>query len=216
MKDIVIIGTGGFAREVLFLLEQNNKKQNEWNILGFIDNEYTGDLHGYPVIGNDDWLKNYSGIIYAACGVGSPKIKRKIVEQFKEKENIIFPNLIANGVVGDFDNIAIGRGCILCEGNILTTDIKLGSFVTVNISCTIGHDTVIGDYVTINPGSNISGNVTLGAEADVGTGSLIIQGKTVGDNAILGAGAVVVRDIPSGCTAVGVPAKIIKGMENKI
>lgn len=216
LKDIVIIGTGGFAREVLFLLEQNNREHEDWNILGFVDNQHREEVHGYPVLGNDDWLRQYPDTIHVVCGIGSPKLKKKIIEGFRDKKNIIFPNLIANGVAADFDNIRIGQGCILCEGTILTTDIELGDFVTVNLSCTIGHDTVIGDFVTINPGSNISGNVRIGSCADVGTGTRIIQGKTIGDSVILGAGAVVTKDIPSGCTAVGVPAKIIKGMENGI
>ena len=61
-KDIVIIGTGGFAKEVLFLLEENNKIKNEWNILGFIDNGVAvgiNVINGYAVIGDDTWLQNY-------------------------------------------------------------------------------------------------------------------------------------------------------------
>lgn len=215
LKDIVIIGTGGCAREVLFLLEQNNQKQKVWNILGFIDNKNSGEVHGYPILGNDDFLREYQGEIHAVCGIGSPILKKKIVERFQNDDNIIFPNLVANGVIADFENIDIGQGCIICAGSILTTDIKLGNFVTINMSCTIGHDVIIGDYVTINPGSNISGNVTINNCADIGAGTKVIQGKCIGEAAILGAGAVVVQDIPSGCTAVGVPARIIKGMENQ-
>lgn len=216
LKDIVIIGTGGCGREVLFLLEQNNKKNEQWNILGFIDNEKVGEVHGYPILGNDKYLKDYQDVIHVACGIGSPRLKKKVVERFQDKKNIIFPNLIANGVVGDFDHIRIGQGCIICEGSTLTTDIHLGSFVTINNLCTIGHDAVINDYVTINPGSNISGNVTIGKCTDIGTGCKIIQGQTVGENVILGAGTVVIKEIPSACTAVGVPARIIKYMENSI
>ncbi|HHU03083.1 MAG TPA: hypothetical protein GXZ91_08160 [Christensenellaceae bacterium] len=44
----------------------------------------------------------------------------------------------------------------------------------------------------------------------INNGSQIIQGLTIGENTIVGAGAVVVRDLPANCTAVGVPAQVIK------
>ena len=47
--------------------------------------------------------------------------------------------------------------------------------------------------------------------AELGTGMQIIQGKKIGKESILGAGTVVVKDIPEKCTAVGSPARVIKG-----
>jgi serine acetyltransferase len=44
----------------------------------------------------------------------------------------------------------------------------------------------------------------------IGMGANIIQCLTIGARSVIGAGAVVLTDIPPDCTAVGVPAKIIK------
>ena len=76
--------------------------------------------------------------------------------------------------------------------------------------CTVGHDAVLESFVTVYPGVNISGCTVIEKGVELGTGSKIIQGKRIGTNTILGSGAVVVRDLPPGCTAVGVPAKPIK------
>lgn len=210
MKDVVVLGTGGFAREVLWILEENNRIKEQWNIMGFIDKDGKEECHGYPVLGADEWLVNYHKDINVICGVGSVVLKRKLVSKFAANSNIHFPSIIANGVKGDFNNIKMGQGCIICEGTILTTDIVLGNFVTVNLSCTIGHDAVIKDYVTVNPGSNISGNVNIKSNVEIGTGVQIIQGMNIGENVVIGAGAVVVDDIPDNVTAVGIPARPIK------
>ena len=60
------------------------------------------------------------------------------------------------------------------------------------------------------PGANISGNVRIADATLIGSGATILQGLTIGKNCIVGAGAVVTKDLPDNCTAVGVPARIIK------
>lgn len=60
------------------------------------------------------------------------------------------------------------------------------------------------------PSVNISGEVEIGEAVYVGTGAKIINQLKIGDNTIIGAGAVVAKDLPANCTAVGVPAKVIK------
>jgi len=211
-KDIIIIGASGFAKEVLWLIREINKITNEWNILGFIDSEISQNkdtIHGYKVIGDDNWLLSYKEPIYVTCGIGSPKHRARIMRKFESKSNIEFPNLIFPGTLVA-DGAAMGKGCIICANNVISVDSRLGDFVTINIGCVVGHDAVLKDYVTLNPNVNISGNVFVETETDLGTGSKVIQGINVGKHTIVGAGAVVIRDIPDYCTAVGNPAKVIK------
>lgn len=215
MKGIVVFGTGGFAREVQQLLEdwisQNRQVDQDIPVLGFLDeNESTHGqkIHGYDVLGGIDWLKENSdvGIV---IGIGNPETKEKIIKSIKKVGDFKFPIIIhSSAVIGEY--IKIDEGSIICAGNILTTDIEVGKFVTLNLNCTIGHDVVINDYVTIAPGVNVSGNVNVGRCTDLGTNSVIIQGKKIGEHSILGAGAVVVKDLPSYTTSVGNPAKVIK------
>lgn len=214
-KDIVIIGASGFAREVLWLLEENNKVTNEWNILGFVDESYDSNLnliHGYSIVGDDEWLLNHEKTIYAVCGIGKPALRKKITQKFESKVNINFPNIISQDAVLS-DSVVMGRGCIVCSSSILTVDIELGDFVTINLDCTVGHDARLNDFVTLYPSVNVSGNVSIESETEVGTGTNVIQGLTIGKKTIIGAGSVVVKHIPSYCTAVGNPAKVIKERE---
>lgn len=210
MRDLYIIGAGGFGREVAWLVERINAVTPTWNLKGFIDDDESrwGSVEDeYPVLGGCEHLKEL-GEVYAVCAVGAAKVRKRIVEKFAGSQ-VRFATLIDPSVLIS-KRVTIGEGTVICAGTIVTVDIQIGNHVIINLDCTIGHDDLIHDYVTIYPSVNVSGNVELGECCELGTGTQIIQGKTIGVNSIVGAGAVVVRDVPSNCTSVGSPAKPIK------
>lgn len=209
MKKIVIIGTGGFGREVAWLIERINKIEPTWEILGYVDEnkDLFGTLSGgYPVLGNDEWLIDQEAEVYAVCAIGSSKIRKKVI---KKLDGIKYATLI-DPKVEMSNRVKIGEGSIICAGTILTVDINIGEHVIINLDCTIGHDAMLEDFVTLYPSVNVSGNTLLEECVEMGTGCQIIQGLKIGRSTIVGAGAVVVKDLPNGCTAVGSPAKAIK------
>lgn len=205
MKKLVIVGNGGFAKEVKWLVERINLKTPTWNFLGFIDN----DKNALNVVGDDRFIHDYQNELYVSIAIGTSEIRRDLYRFYKENLNIRFPNLIDPDVV--FSNhILWGEGNIICAGSILTVDISIGNCNIINLDCTIGHDAIIEDFITINPSVNISGNTVIKACTNIGTGVQIIQGVSIGQGSIVGAGAVVNRNLPDNCTAVGVPVKVIK------
>lgn len=209
MKDVVIIGAGGFAREVAWLIEEINKKNEQWNILGFIDDNSGNigkSLNGYKIIGNTDYLNEMNKNIYAVIAIGNGKTRKKIVEKLKKRKFgiLIHPNVSIS------NSISIGEGSIICSGNILTVNISIGKHVIINLDCTIGHDAVIKNFSTFLPGTNLSGETIVEECSTLGTGSTVIQGIKIGKNVMVGAGAVVIRDIIDDSTAVGNPARTIK------
>lgn len=215
MRGIVIIGAGGFAREVKMLIEQINQLSNiaKWQILGFYDDAKTkGELiNGAPVLGGIDDINNdFSDTVYGVVAVGDPKTKKKITQRITNKNlrwaNIIHPNV----QVEENQYLKIGVGNIICNGVIITTNVKIGNHVIINLDCTVGHDAVIGDYCSFMPSVNISGETHFCDGVYCGTGSIIVNQKTIEEFAIIGAGAVVSKNIPANCTAVGIPARPIK------
>ncbi len=216
MDDIVIVGAGGFGRELAWLIECINKQQKKYVIKGFIDDfQPIGSViySNYKVIDTIDSLISYRKKIKVVIAFGSTQKRLDIYNKIHTNHNISFPNIIAPEVSVNED--ALGIGNIICKGNILTVDYKIGNFNLINLSCTIGHDVVLQNFITINPGSNISGNVLIKNNVEIGTGSKIIQGIEINENAIIGAGSVVVRNIPSHTLSVGVPAKPIKHLLNE-
>lgn len=209
MKRIFVYGSGGFAREVVWLIEEINKKKKTWKIEGFLDDDSTkwgSIINDYEILGNFEHLKGEDEPVYVVIAIGNPFIKEKIKNKLNNIKNVFFATLIHPNVLMS-KHVNIGIGSIICAGSIITTNVKIGEHVIINLDTTIGHDATINDYSTILPSVNISGNVMIGKKVSVGTGSAIIQNIKIGDNTVVGAGAVVVKNIPANCTAVGVPAK---------
>lgn len=215
MKDIAIFGVGGFGREVLALIEDINKVIPTWNIVGFFDDGYDKGImvNGYPNLGKTEDLNKWVTPISLAVSIGSPIVKKKILDKISNPL-VDYPTLIHPlAWIGDKEFVEIGKGCIICAGNMITTNITIHDFVILNLGCTVGHDSVINSYAAFMPSVNISGEVIIGEGVYVGTGAKIINQLEIGDYTIVGAGAVVAKTLPAHCTAVGVPAKVIKFRE---
>ncbi len=203
MKNIVIVGASGFAQEIKWLIDRINFVTPCWNFLGYIDNCDSN------AIGNDTYLYNYSEEVYVVIAIADTALRSRLATFFRGNEALKFPNLIDPSVIMS-DSVLMGEGNMICAGSILTVGVRLGDFCIMNLDCTVGHEVVMEDFVTVNPGVNISGNVRLAKGVNLGTGSQILQGRYIGANTVIGAGSVVLEDLPNDCTAVGVPAKIIK------
>lgn len=216
MKDIVIIGAGGFGREVKTIIDTLNKDHKVYNFLGYYDDgiEKGKIINGFPVLGTLEELNSLKTNLSVVLGIGDPIVKSKIVASLSN--NLLnFPTLIHPSVLISDDEVTIGHGCVICAGTIITCNIKIGNFVTLNLMCTVGHDTTINDFSAFMPSVNISGEVLIDEKVYVGTGAKIINQLTIGKNTIVGAGAVVSRSLPENCTAVGIPAKPIKFHDNE-
>lgn len=212
MKKIAILGTGGFARELATLVQNINAVIPTFDLIGFVDGSLSKGtlINGYPVIGNDEEINKTTEELGLVLAFGDPKLKKKVKDKFTNPL-IFFPTLVHPSVIiGDKRFVEIGEGCIICAGCIITTNIVIKNFVTLNLQCTVGHDTIIKDYSSFMPSCNISGEVNISEGVYCGTGVKIINLTSIGEYTTVGAGAVVTKPLPAKCTAVGVPAKPIK------
>ncbi|WP_288479591.1 acetyltransferase [uncultured Clostridium sp.] len=209
MKKIVIIGAGGFGREVAWLIEDINKEKKEFEILGFLDDSIEKKdkiINGYKVLGGleDIELKD----VYFTCAIGNSEIKSNVVKKAIERKlkpiNLVHPSV----KMGKYNKF--GEGLIICAGTIITVNTNIEDYVTINLNCTIGHDTNIGMFTTMYPGVNLSGECVIEKGVELGTNSTIIQGKSIGYNTILGAGSVVVKNLEENIVAVGIPAQKVR------
>jgi sugar O-acyltransferase (sialic acid O-acetyltransferase NeuD family) len=214
-----IFGAGGFAREVDWLIHDIHRYDDvdyrAQNFISFDSDEKVGrKINGRTVLSESEFFKKYgSDTVNCFLGVGDPIIKQTICTKIRQSvRRAKFPSLIHPNVSHDKrkGKINLGEGNIICSNTIITTDVTIADFVTVNLACTIGHDCAIGQFATISPGVNLSGNVCLGDFVFIGTGARIIERIRISSNTVIGAGATVVHDIEIPGIYVGTPAKRIK------
>jgi sugar O-acyltransferase (sialic acid O-acetyltransferase NeuD family) len=209
MTELFIIGASGHARVSLEIFEARGLK-----VAGFFDDnqDLVGEkLQGYPVMGEIPHflLKLEKTNLDFFIAVGNNYDRKKIATRIKEYNNKIPLNAIHPSVIIS-SRIKMGHGNFIAPGAIINTGTILKNYVIINTGATVDHDNTLHDFVQLSPGCNLAGNVTVEEGVFIGTGAVIIPGKTIGRNAIIGAGAVVINDIPPNCTAVGVPARVIK------
>ena len=211
-RDLILVGSGGCMRELVWQIQELNKSKPEWNIVGYIDRiprekgmSVSIGLEELPCLGDDNYLLNQSRQVNVAICVGSPDVRKKIVQKLSQNSFITYPNLIL-GDTKICKDVKLGKGCIVSMGVCLSTNVTIKDFVFFNTGSMVCHDGYIENYVTLGPDVKLAGAVTVGANSELGIGAKVIQGVYIGANAIVGAGAVVVDDIKGNGTFVGVPA----------
>jgi len=205
-EKLLVIGAGGFAREVAWLAEQ------AWDARVAVEfvvdkAEYlSADVNGVCVRLLTDVVPTESARFVVA--IGDPTERRRIAKlchaALLQDVRIVHPRAELSRLV------EIGAGTIVAAGVIATTNIRLGRHVHINIDCTIGHDAVIGDYATLSPGVHVSGHVHIGEGVFIGTGANIINGSAtaplhIGEGAVIAAGACITRPVEPGALMAGVP-----------
>ncbi len=196
MKNIVIIGAGDLGKEVVWLIEDINKKNPTYVILGFLDDteEKMGKVfYGYKVLGTINDLDKIASDkqFVAVIAIQDCAARRKIVEEHKDFEaweTIIHPfSVIA-------DTSSIGRGSIVFPQVTISVDSKLGDFGLYYIQSTICNDCIIGDYVSIMSGSSVSERSIIGDECFLAAGCTIYPRKKIGRGVVVGVEATVNKD----------------------
>ena len=210
---IVIVGAGGFGREVHDVIEALNEAGPEpvWEFLGFVDGHIADPAllaSRGPVLGGDEVLATLPAGTQYVIAIAGGDVRRQI-DAAATAHGLTAAVLVHPAATMGRHAIELGPGTIICSHVSITTDVRLGRHVHLNLNVTVGHDAVLEDYVTVNPSASISGAVVIETEAMIGTGARVIQGKRVGARSAIGAGAAVVRDVPADVTAIGIPAKVI-------
>lgn len=208
MKDIIIVGAGGFGRELLQWIKDINKAEEKWRIKGFIDDDMhalDGIACDYQVIGTiHEWIPSKNEVF--ALAIAAPKTKEIVVMRLKSRGAVFAEVVHPRAEICDFSEH--GEGIVMYPGASLNPNSKVGNFVTV-LSTGIPHDAIVEDFATISSFCGLTRGVHIGRRAFLADHVCILPERSIGDDAYVGMGSVVVRNVGAGKKVFGNPAKTV-------
>ncbi len=117
----------------------------------------------------------------------------------------------------------IGDKCVIMMGAVINIGAVIGEGTMIDMNAVIGGRAIVGRNCHIGAGTVLAGVIEPPSATPVkicdgvmiGANAVILEGVTVGENSVVAAGSVVTKDVPACCVVAGVPAKIIKQVDEK-
>ena len=203
IKKIVIVGSGGFGKEIAWVIGRINQLNPSFDICGFCDDDLScasnvEDIA--PFLGSvEDVAGKYKGCGYI-CAIGNNKVRKRLMLQFDAAGFVPVTVIDPSAVIAT--DVKIGAGSYVGVNSVVSVGCQLGRGCIVNHNVTVGHDVTAGDYVQLAPGVRVSGGCSIGSGALLGSNSCTIPLKTMGAWSMLGAGAVLLSDLEDGGSRV--------------
>jgi sugar O-acyltransferase (sialic acid O-acetyltransferase NeuD family) len=199
MKDIIILGAGGEALEITEVIKLINRKENTWNIVGYLDDNKKligTTVSEYKVLGTIDDAVNYPNA-YFISSIGHPnrpelrgEIRKRIPFGDDKLATIIHPSVVI------CPTAKIGNGCFIQANCVLSTHTVIGNNVLIAYSSNVGHESTIQDDSVVGVNVTITSDVHIGKSVYIGPGAIFRNDLSVGDNTLIGIGSVVTESVP--------------------
>ena len=212
MKKILVIGTGGLAREfcsyfsdcekIISIVGFSSANLEEHRLFSLPGRLFEGDITPEIVETNE-----------VVVAIGNPSAKKRISECLKHL-GFSFPSLIhPSSVVSG--RVALSEGVIISPNCSVSPNVQLKAFCYLNFGVGIGHDSVVGSYTQVNPGVQLGGFSVVGDGTLIGSGSTVLQGVKIGSGVTIASGSVVFSRVADGATMMGNPAKRMRAFEKQ-
>ncbi len=208
MKKILVVGTGGLAREftswfadsheIVGYFSSNLVEHSQFNLPGL--------LHQGPI------TPEVVGTDLIVVAIGTPSVKAAMYEKFGSL-GFRFPSITHSSSVVS-KQADLHEGVIVSPHCVVSPNVTLSKMAYLNFGCGVGHDAVVGSFAHINPGAQLGGFSNVGEMSLIGSGATILQGVSVGRNATIGSGSVVFAKVAEGATVMGNPAKRMRAFES--
>lgn len=206
MKRLMIIGARGFGREIYNLATECEGYGRDFVVAGYLDDKSDAldGYEGYPSILGSVEDCNVGADDVFICALGDVRYKRKYVQMILDKGGEFMSLIHPTAYISR--NVKMGTGCIVSRNALVSCDVTLGDFVTIQPFSDLGHDARVGNFSHLNTYAFLGGFAEIGEMVTIHTGGKVLPHKKVGNNATVGAGSVVIRNVKEGITVFGMPA----------
>jgi sugar O-acyltransferase (sialic acid O-acetyltransferase NeuD family) len=208
MRKLVIIGAGGFGKEVAWVVERINEALPTFELAGFCDDAEArreGLWGAYAMLGRVESVRDTLGAVGFVCAIGNNRERQAMAARARAAGHHAVQVVDPSAVVAP--DALLGEGCYVGIGSVVSTGARSGAGVIVNHHVCVGHDVVVDDFAQLCPGVCVSGGCSIGEGALLGTNAGTIPLKRIGAWATVGAGVVALRDLADGGSAVRLAAR---------
>lgn len=207
-KKLLIVGAGGFGRELELWLKITPESFRDFEVIGYIDDNLHA-LDGFPssykILGTIDKY-DFKSIDHAVISIADPLIKENVYNRIKDRARL-YTFIAYTAIVGD--RLNIGAGSVICPNTIVSTNVMVGKCVTVNCGTQLGHDSKIGDFSSFMANVMIGGEVTIADRVYFGSQSALVPRKKICNDVKISAGSVVIGNIKKAGVYYGNPATVL-------
>jgi len=199
MKDLIILGAGGTAFDLIDIAIAMNKIKKQWNILGLLDDniELIGkNVYNFPVLGTISQSEEYKDAFFASSiGDAYRTNLRMIVREKVPFANERFASLIHPTAIIS-ESAIIEPGAIIYGNVTLSGKVHVGHDVFLCGNTFLGHESVIGNHSLLSVGCFLASDVHVGDCCYLGVGVNVRHQITLGENCLIGMGTKIVKSIP--------------------
>lgn len=206
-RRILIVGAGGFGREVLQWIRHAWPAHAE-RIGGFLSADpgvLDGRVHSPAIVGHPESFMPASddGLVLA---IGIPGTRRKVAERL-EAHGARFLTLV-HPLAVVAETAVIGTGTVICPGAIVSDSVRVGRFALLNYHSSLGHDAVAGDFAVLSPYATLGGGAEIDDDVFLGLHASVGPGKRVGPRSRVSANSAVLADAGPDSLVFGVPGRV--------
>lgn len=208
MQRIVIIGAGGFGREVLSYVHDTFDGDPDYGVKGFLD-DAARDVSAFglqvPVLGTtEDYAVEPDDRFVIA--IGDVALRSRLADRFAAAGarfiSVVHPLAHVSAAA------EVGEGCIVAPFATVGAHASVGAHSVLTFYASVGHDARVGRCTVFSPHAVTNGMTTIGDHVFLGAHAVVNPLQSVGEGSKVAAGSVVYRPVPPHSFAVGNPAKV--------
>jgi sugar O-acyltransferase (sialic acid O-acetyltransferase NeuD family) len=205
-QRIIIVGAGGFGREVLHWATDAWPEHRE-KIAGFLSNDPTvleGKNCLLSIISSPEDFEPSPGD-YFVLAIGIPGARRTVTEGLLARGCRFLTLIHPTAIVAP--TASIHEGAVVCPYAIVSDAVKVSRFALLNYHTSLGHDASVGDFSVLSPYATLGGAAMVADDGFLGLHASIVPARSIGRRSQVSANSSVMHDVPGDSLVYGVPGK---------